>query len=149
MSGTAKRSVVVTGFVGVVLALCLVVSAQTESGGAESGGAESGGAESGGAAGGAGASESPVPLDDPATVEAGKALFTGKLGCYGCHGQAGGGGMGPSLIDDTWVYGSDAATIHETLVNGRPNGMPKFGEAATDEELWQVVAFVRSLSAAP
>ena len=124
------RLAVIPGF---VLALCLVVSAQTESGGAAS----------------AGASESPVPLDDPATVEAGRALFTGKLGCYGCHGQAGGGGMGPSLADATWVYGSDAATIHETLVNGRPNGMPKFGEAATDEELWQVVAFVQSLSAAP
>lgn len=121
-----------------VLALCLAVSAQTEGGGAESAGKEN-----------AGVSESPVPLDDPATVEAGKALFIGKLGCYGCHGQAGGGGMGPSLVDDTWVYGSDAATIHETLVNGRPNGMPKFGEAATDEELWQVVAFVQSLSAAP
>lgn len=98
--------------------------------------------------GGAAASESPVPLADPATIEAGKALFTGKLGCYGCHGQAGGGGMGPSLADATWIYGSDAAAIHETLVNGRPNGMPAFSGAATDEELWQVVAFVQSLSGA-
>ena len=98
--------------------------------------------------GGAAASESPVPLDDPATIEAGKALFTGKLGCYGCHGQAGGGGMGPSLADATWIYGGDAAAIHETLVNGRPNGMPAFSGAATDEELWQVVAFVQSLSGA-
>ena len=102
----------------------------------------------GGQKGGAAATESPVPLDDPATIEAGKALFTGKLGCYGCHGQAGGGGMGPSLADATWIYGGDAAAIHETLVNGRPNGMPAFSGAATDEELWQVVAFVQSLSSA-
>lgn len=134
MSKVFKHLVVATS--GLVLTLCLVVFAQTESGGAAGGT-------------GAGASESPVPLDNPATIEAGKALFTGKLGCYGCHGQAGGGGMGPSLADDTWVYGSDAAAIHETLVNGRPNGMPQFGDAATDEELWQVVAFVQSLSAAP
>lgn len=134
MSNISKHLVVATA--GLVLTLCLVVFAQTESGGA-----------AGGA--GAGASESPVPLDDPATIEAGKALFTGKLGCYGCHGQAGGGGIGPSLADDTWIYGGDAATIHETLVNGRPNGMPKFGDAATDEELWQAVAFVQTLSSTP
>lgn len=125
--------------VGLILTLFLAFSVFTVSAQA------AGGNKAGGAAP---ASESPVPLDDPATVEAGKALFTGKLGCYGCHGQAGGGGMGPSLADNQWIYGGDEATIHETLVNGRPNGMPKFGGAATDEELWQVVAFVQSLSKA-
>ena len=54
--------------------------------------------------------------------------------------------MGPSLADATWIYGGDAAAIHETLVNGRPNGMPKFGGVASDEELWQLTEFVRSLS---
>lgn len=84
---------------------------------------------------------------DPAAIEAGKALFTGKLGCYGCHGQAGGGGMGPSLADATWIYGGDEASITETLQNGRPGGMPAFGANATPEEISQVVAFVMSLSA--
>lgn len=132
----AKR---LTTLFGVILALFLTFSVFTVSAQA------AGGKKAGGAAA---AGQSPVPLDDPATIEAGKALFTGKLGCYGCHGQAGGGGMGPSLADNQWIYGSDEAAIHETLVNGRPNGMPKFGGAATDEELWQVVAFVQSLSAA-
>lgn len=126
-------------FVGLILTLFLALSVFTVSAQAAAGNK---------AGGAAAATESPVPLDDPATVEAGKALFVGKLGCYGCHGQAGGGGMGPSLADNQWIYGGDEASVHETLVNGRPNGMPKFGGAATDEELWQVVAFVQSLSKA-
>ena len=80
-------------------------------------------------------------------VAAGKALFTGKLGCYGCHGQAGGGGMGPSLADKTWIYGGDAATISETIHNGRSGGMPAFGGQASEQEITDVVAFVLSLSA--
>ncbi len=80
-------------------------------------------------------------------VAAGKALFTGKLGCYGCHGQAGGGGMGPSLADKTWIYGGDAASISETIHNGRPGGMPAFGSNASEQEITDVVAYVMSLSA--
>lgn len=80
-------------------------------------------------------------------VAAGKALFTGKLGCYGCHGQAGGGGMGPSLADKTWIYGGDAAAISETIHNGRPGGMPAFGSNASEQEIADVVAYVMSLSA--
>jgi len=132
----------------VALALALLLSFAVVSVSAQ--GAQTGGGQAGGAAaegGAAAASESPVPLDDPATIEAGQALFVGKLGCYGCHGREGGGGMGPSLADATWIYGGDPASIHESLVNGRPNGMPAFGDVATDEELWQVVAFVQSLSA--
>lgn len=136
---TLKRYVTVAACIlSLLVALSLVsVSAQ------ESGGQATGGQEAGAAA----AAESPVPLDDPATIEAGQALFTGKLGCYGCHGREGGGGMGPSLADATWIYGGDPAAIHESIKNGRPNGMPAFKDAATDEEIWQVVAFVKSLSA--
>ncbi len=139
---TPKRYASIAALALALLSFSVVsVSAQgTQTGGGQAGGAA---AEGGAAA----ASESPVPLDDPATIEAGQALFVGKLGCYGCHGQEGGGGMGPSLADATWIYGGDPASIHETLVNGRPNGMPAFSGAATDEELWQVVAFVQSLSA--
>lgn len=129
-----KRYATVISIVFTLLLIFSVVSVSAQAAGGQKGG-------------GAAAAESPVPLDDPATIEAGKALFTGKLGCYGCHGQAGGGGMGPSLADATWIYGADEAAIHESITNGRPGGMPKFAGAATDEEIWQVVAFVKSLSA--
>ena len=82
---------------------------------------------------------------DAAAVEEGKALFTGTLGCYGCHGTEGGGGIGPNLRDADWIYGGDNASLFETLLHGRANGMPAFGEAATDEQLWKVIAFVQSL----
>ena len=98
-------------------------------------------AEGGGEAAGGGAA-----AGDPAAIEAGQALFVGQLGCYGCHGQDGGGGMGPALNDGTWIYGGDEASITESVTNGRPGGMPAFGEQASEEEISQVVAFVMSLS---
>lgn len=100
-------------------------------------------AQDGAASGGAGGAQEAAAGD----AAAGEALFTGKLGCYGCHGRAGGGGMGPSLADANWVYGGDAASITETLVNGRPGGMPAFGGQASEEEIADVVAYVISLSA--
>lgn len=65
--------------------------------------------------------------------------------CAGCHAH-GGGGMGPPLMDDEWIYGSDPAQIFSTIVEGRPNGMPTFRGRIPDDQLWQLVAYVRSLS---
>lgn len=77
---------------------------------------------------------------------AGQALFTGKLGCTGCHGADGGGGIGPALNDDEWIYGGDAAALSETLHNGRPGGMPAFAGQASEQEISDVIAYVTSLS---
>jgi cytochrome c oxidase cbb3-type subunit III len=74
----------------------------------------------------------------------GKSLFR-KFNCSGCHGQ-GGGGMGPALMDDKWIYGSEPANIYATIIEGRPNGMPAFGGHLTNEQVWQLVAYVRSMS---
>jgi cytochrome c oxidase cbb3-type subunit 3 len=78
-----------------------------------------------------------------ATAE-GQRLFT-AFNCVGCHAH-GGGGMGPPLMDGKWIYGSDPAQIFSTIVEGRPNGMPAFRGKIPDYEVWQLVAFVRSLS---
>src|SRR4051812_29916280 len=51
----------------------------------------------------------------------GKQLFQ-KMNCVGCHAN-GGGGMGPALIDDKWIYGSNPEQIYATITQGRPNGM--------------------------
>lgn len=82
---------------------------------------------------------------DPA---AGEALFVGALGCVGCHGEGGVGGVGPNLTDAEWVYGGDAASISETLHNGRPGGMPAFGAQASEEDITNLVAYVMSLGGA-
>jgi cytochrome c oxidase cbb3-type subunit 3 len=65
--------------------------------------------------------------------------------CNGCHAQ-GGGGSGPPLMDEQWRYGGSAAQIVATLRQGRPNGMPSFEGRMTDEQLWQLAAYVRSMS---
>jgi cytochrome c oxidase cbb3-type subunit 3 len=85
------------------------------------------------------------PYEDNAWALAeGKRLFT-WYNCVGCHSH-GGGGMGPPLMDDLWLYGSSPEAIYSTIVEGRPNGMPSFRGKIADFEIWQLVAYVRSMS---
>jgi cytochrome c oxidase cbb3-type subunit 3 len=77
-------------------------------------------------------------------LAAGKRLFT-WYNCKGCH-ASGGGGSGPALMDDVWIYGSDPMTIYLTIYSGRPNGMPAFGGRIPESHIWQLVAYVRSLA---
>jgi cytochrome c oxidase cbb3-type subunit 3 len=67
--------------------------------------------------------------------------------CAGCHGPGGGGDIGPALRDGQWLYGGEPRAIYESIVHGRPNGMPAFGGKIPEQQLWQLVAYVRSLSA--
>ncbi|WP_429225515.1 c-type cytochrome [Inquilinus ginsengisoli] len=73
----------------------------------------------------------------------GKRLFQ-WFNCSGCHGN-GGGGSGPALIDDKWIYGSSIDNIVATIREGRPNGMPSFRGRIPDDEIWQIAAYVRSM----
>jgi cytochrome c oxidase cbb3-type subunit 3 len=77
-------------------------------------------------------------------ISEGKRLFS-AYNCSGCHAH-GGGGIGPPLMDNYWVYGSHPENIHATIVEGRPNGMPSFGGKIPDYQIWELVAYVRSLS---
>jgi cytochrome c oxidase cbb3-type subunit III len=82
--------------------------------------------------------------DNADAVNTGERLFK-QYNCSGCHSN-GGGGMGPSLMDDEWIYGGRLVQIHQTLVEGRPNGMPAWGGKIPDQQLWQISAYVRSMS---
>lgn len=82
--------------------------------------------------------------DNADAVTTGKRLFN-QYNCSGCHSN-GGGGMGPDLMDNEWIYGDRLEQIHQTLVEGRPNGMPAWGGKIPDPQLWQIAAYVRSLS---
>ena len=77
-------------------------------------------------------------------VNQGKRLYR-WYNCSGCHSN-GGGGMGPPLMDEKWLYGHEPRAIYATIVEGRPNGMPAFGGRIPDDQVWQIVAYVRSLS---
>lgn len=96
--------------------------------------------------------ERPAPSDIKAAefeanafhLAEGKRLFD-WFNCSGCHAN-GGGGMGPALMDDKWIYGSSIESIHATIRDGRPNGMPSFRDKVPDDQIWELAAFVRALS---
>lgn len=95
----------------------------------------------------------PKPVNNPyqndsRAITQGRALFI-AMNCVGCHAPEGGGGMGPPLSDDLWIYGSEPAQIYLTILQGRPNGMPAFGKALPADAIWQLVSYVRSLSHLP
>jgi cytochrome c oxidase cbb3-type subunit 3 len=66
--------------------------------------------------------------------------------CIGCHAM-GGGGIGPPLMDDKWIYGALPDQIYATISQGRPNGMPSFGGHISTDQIWQLVAYVEAMSA--
>jgi cytochrome c oxidase cbb3-type subunit 3 len=85
------------------------------------------------------------PYDDNAYgISEGRRLYE-WFNCYGCHGR-GGGGSGPALMDDHWLYGSDPASVYTSISEGRPNGMPSFGSQLRPQQVWQLTAYVRSLA---
>ena len=49
-------------------------------------------------------------------------------------------------MDDKWIYGGASANIFNTIIEGRPNGMPAFAGKIPPYQVWQLVAYVRSLS---
>lgn len=84
---------------------------------------------------------------DKEKAAAGKKIFIG-YGCVGCHGQSGGGGMGPSLIGNNWHYGGTDADLFHSIHDGRPKGMPAWSSHLSDNQIWEVITFVRSISIA-
>lgn len=64
--------------------------------------------------------------------------------CSGCH-AGGGGGIGPPLMDDEWIYGRHDDNLFASIVEGRPNGMPAYGGRITDVQIWQLIAYIRTL----
>lgn len=74
----------------------------------------------------------------------GKRLFA-AFNCSGCHAN-GGGGIGPALMDDKWIYGSEPEQIYSSIVEGRPNGMPAFGGRIPGQQVWQIVSYIDALA---
>lgn len=73
--------------------------------------------------------------------------YYNAFNCAGCHGGRGGGGIGPPFLVASFIYGSDPANIFQSIVQGRPQGMPAYGGKAPDEVIWKIVAYVQSLAA--
>jgi cytochrome c oxidase cbb3-type subunit 3 len=99
----------------------------------------------------AGGKPQPIPKDPRAASYEKNAFQIGEgkryydwFNCYGCH-AAGGGDIGPPLMDEEWRYGGEIEQIHASIVEGRPNGMPSFRGVIPDEQVWQIAAYIRSM----
>jgi mono/diheme cytochrome c family protein len=104
--------------------------------------------------------KNPYSDSDEAVLQSGNQLYL-KYGCNGCHGGNGGGGMCPPLTNDVWVYGGDDDTLFRLVAYGTDalqgkgytrkaqenvvGPMPPMGLIVqTDDDLWRILAFVRS-----
>ena len=83
--------------------------------------------------------------DDPRALLEGKARYM-AMNCNGCHGEYGGGGIGPPLSDNAWIYGSADENIVQSMIQGRPNGMPSYGGTLPESEMWKIAIYVQSLA---
>lgn len=85
---------------------------------------------------------------NPEAIAEGHKIYM-QIGCAGCHGPGGGGGMAGALpmFDDVWKFGGDDGTLFE-LIKGRiPNQKmpPVFGAVLKDEQVWKIIAWIRSI----
>jgi cytochrome c oxidase cbb3-type subunit 3 len=82
---------------------------------------------------------------DAQRLAEGAKLYIG-YNCIDCHGADGSGFMGPSFQDSRWHYGGSAGEVFQSIYEGRPEGMPAWGGRIGDDQIWRLVAYVRSLS---
>lgn len=75
-----------------------------------------------------------------------------RINCAFCHGLgAKGGGRGPDLTRATKRHGNSDAELFNTINNGvagtamPPNGTTGQGVGMTNEEIWQVITYIRSV----
>lgn len=86
--------------------------------------------------------------NDPDAVQRGMKDFD-AFNCSGCHMANAGGGMGPALSNSKWIYRSSPANIYLDIVQGRAAGMPAFGAMLPDRTVWELVAYIQSISKEP
>jgi len=68
--------------------------------------------------------------------------------CAVCHGEKGTGNQelgAPNLTDQIWLYGSDEATIEETITNGRAGVMPAWVDRFDPSTIKAMTVYVHSL----
>jgi putative heme-binding domain-containing protein len=86
------------------------------------------------------------PRTSSEDVAAGGRIY--RSHCAECHGLNGQGGRGPDLTLGIFRRGSDDANLHSTILDGIP-GTEMPGVYMEDQQVWQIVSYVRSLSARP
>jgi putative heme-binding domain-containing protein len=82
---------------------------------------------------------------DAEAIRAGMGQF--RVRCADCHGMDATGVRGPDLTQ-VWASGRTDGGLFLTLRNGVPNTeMPSVGPRTSDHEVWQILAYLRTLAA--
>jgi glucose/arabinose dehydrogenase len=90
------------------------------------------------------------PAPPPAMPGAGRApalpgAQTYATYCVGCHGSTLTGGRAPTLLDETWRFGGDDASVRSSIREGRAGTeMPPFKTLLTDENVTDVIVYIRA-----
>lgn len=92
----------------------------------------------------AAAAPAPAPAADPAALAAaGKELFASN--CASCHGAEGKGGIGPDLTAANYKFGNNHDAVLSSIRDGRPGGMPGYGNQLSSAQIEALAAFCLSL----
>lgn len=83
--------------------------------------------------------------NDPESADRGMKYFI-NFNCVGCHAPNGGGGMGISLSNSAFKFGSDPANLYLVISHGAPLGMPAWGALLPDNVIWDLVSYIESIS---
>lgn len=85
-----------------------------------------------------------APVADPAAlVAAGKELFASN--CAACHGADAKGGIGPDLTAANYKFGNSHDAVVSSIRDGRPGGMPAYGNQLSGGQIEELAAFCLSL----
>ena len=90
----------------------------------------------------------PQDLGSPDRISKGRHKFIATCGY--CHGQEGDAGKNRAFRERPADW--DPVYLHDTIVNGKRNGanvMPWWGGTMPDDEIWNIVAYIKSLSGKP
>ncbi|HVY04384.1 MAG TPA: c-type cytochrome [Burkholderiales bacterium] len=92
--------------------------------------------------------KNPYVGDADATAQ-GKVLY--DTWCQGCHMPDGSGHMGPSLIDDVYIYDRVPTDLglFEVVFAGAGGAMQSFAERMSQDDMLKVVAYIRRLQKKP
>jgi len=88
----------------------------------------------------------------PESIAAGKKSYAKCASCHGINGEGGPGNdlipAAPSLVDDQWDHGSTDGEIFDNIKNGVPPdfNMVPFKDQLKDEEIWNLVNYIRSIA---
>lgn len=80
---------------------------------------------------------------DNEAIKEGAVLY--KNNCARCHGPEAKGGVCPNLTDGNWIYGGSDSDVFKSISSGRPGGMPAWKGILKKEEIWKIIAYIRTL----